>query len=200
MKPRFHRPGRDPESVGDVIHRQVRPETKDDGDAEVDVQSVDGRQEVAFADQSVVGIGCGLVGGLGVDRDEPDDPAASQAIATDVDQDPIEPRLEPSGILQRPDSVPRPDEGVVGRVLSVVEAAEDQTGETVGAVELDVRESGEPGLRFGRRRLVQRVPLDVGPTNDPSNVQTIGRGISFAGRRRRKAVPPANQYAGILAP
>jgi hypothetical protein len=159
VKPRFHGSGGNPESVGDVIDRQVRPETKHDGDAQVDVQSVDGRQEVAFADQSVVGIGRRLVGGLRIDRNEPDDSAPSQAIATDVDQDPVEPRLEARRILERPNLVPRSNEGVVGRVLSVVEAAEDQAGETVGAVELDVRESGEPGLRFGRRRSVQRVPL-----------------------------------------
>jgi hypothetical protein len=158
MKPRFHRPGGDPESVGDVIDRQVRPETEDDGDAQVDVQSVDGCQEVALADESVVRIGGRLVEGLGVDWNEPDDPAASQAIATNIDKDPVEPRLEPCGIPERPDTVPCPDEGVVGRVLGVVEAAEDQAGETVGAVELDVRESGEPCLGIGRRRSVQRVP------------------------------------------
>jgi len=184
VKPRFHGPGGDPESVGDVIDRQVRPETKDDGDAQVDIQSVDGCQEVALTDEPVVGIGRRLVGRLGVDRNEPDDPAASQAIATDVDEDPVEPRLEPRWISERPDAIPRTNEGVVRRVLGVVEAAKDQAGETVGAVELDVRESGEPRLRFGRRRSVQRVPLDVRPTNDPSLVQTIGRGVSFSGSRK----------------
>jgi hypothetical protein len=158
MQPRFHCPGRETEPVGDVVDGQVRPEAEDDRYAQVDIQVVDGREEVALADQPVVGVDARLIDCLGVDRYEPDDPAASQPIAADVDEDPVEPRLEPCWISERPDPAPCPNERVMGRVLGVIEAAEDEAGEPIGAIELMVGESNEPGLGLGRRRSVQRIP------------------------------------------
>jgi hypothetical protein len=47
----------------------------------------------------------------------------------------------------------------VGRVLRIVEAAENQAGESVGSVELVVGNTREPIVRSRRRSSGQRRPL-----------------------------------------
>src|SRR4029079_18593937 len=89
-----------------------------------------------------------------VERDKTDPALTPQAIATDVDEDPVEPSLERRRITERPCRLPRPQQRFLGRILGFVLVAEDQTGQTVCMVK---RLRREPAELFGRAsRIVRR--------------------------------------------
>ena len=159
MEPRLDRAAGPPEPFGDVVDFQVRPEAKDDDGAEVDIEDVHRGQQVVLPDELVVRIAGLVPNGFVHHSDAPDDSRPPQAVAADVHEDSVEPGLEACRIAQRIDTVPRAKVGIVGRVLRIVEAAENQAGESVGSVELVVGNSREPILRSWRRSSGQRCPL-----------------------------------------
>ena len=75
----------------------------------------------------------------------------SQAVAADVDEDPIEPGLEPGWIAQRRPPAPGLDERVVRRVLRLDRVAEDGARQTIGGVKMLVGEAQEGGRALARR-------------------------------------------------
>jgi len=78
-----------------------------------------------------------------VEWDEAHSAAAAEAVATDVDQDPIEPGLEAIGIAQRPGGAPGAQERLLGRVLRLELVTKDESRQPVGAIELSCRQAAE---------------------------------------------------------
>ena len=89
----------------------------------------------------------------GVHRDEPDDVPPAETIATAVDQDPVEPRVELVGLTQRLERSPGDDQCVLDGVLGLVGVAQEQTGEPVDPVEVRARgaKKGRTTRRVGVR-------------------------------------------------
>ena len=128
----------------------------------------------------VVRIGTGQLG-IQLDVDRPTTPGA-EAVATGVDHDSPEPRLELRGIAQLPEVAPRGQRRVVRGVLRVRAVAEDQRRVAIGAVEhAPIHQLGE-GLRsrvvrapdVGVLRLHHRESLQSGHVH-----QTTGAGETF---------------------
>ena len=66
-----------------------------------------------------------------------------QPVATGVDEDPVEPRLEPRRVAQRRPLPPGLLERVVRRVLGVGRVVQDRAGQAVGGVEMVVGQAHE---------------------------------------------------------
>ena len=86
-----------------------------------------------------------------VDLDRWLPPTAAQPVATGVDQDAGEPRLEAVGIVERPGSPPGGDDRVVGRVLGLDRISQEDSGEEVRPVQLAVGEPSKGCSLVGRR-------------------------------------------------
>ena len=76
--------------------------------------------------------------------------SGSQSIATGVDEDPVEPWLEPRRVPQRRPLPPGLLERVVGGVLGVGRVAQDRPGQAVGRVEMVIGEAQEGLGALGR--------------------------------------------------
>jgi hypothetical protein len=76
-----------------------------------------------------------------------DGPAAASAksVPADVDEDPLEPGLEPGRIAQGPIPSPCAHHGIVGRVLGFDRIAQDDGGQPICTIEVMVRELSEGG-------------------------------------------------------
>ena len=70
----------------------------------------------------------------------------TKSVAAGVDEDPVEPRLEPGLVAQRLPLAPGLDEGVVGRVLRLGRVAQDRPSEAVRLVEVFVSQPDERGV------------------------------------------------------
>jgi len=66
-----------------------------------------------------------------VHGDEPNQSATAQPITADVDEDPIEPGLEAGGVAQRGSRPPGAQQGVLGRVFSLLSVAKHQPGKSI---------------------------------------------------------------------
>jgi hypothetical protein len=73
-----------------------------------------------------------------VDSDECDAPPTPKAIATDVDEDPIEPGLEVLRIAKGSRCRPGAKESVLRGVLGLVRVPKDEASKAVSAIELAV--------------------------------------------------------------
>ena len=69
----------------------------------------------------------------------------TQPIAAGVDEDPVEPRLEPRRVAQRLPLAPGLDERVVRRVLRLGRVAQDRPGQAICPVQVLVGQAGEGG-------------------------------------------------------
>src|SRR5262245_8119971 len=77
-------------------------------------------------------------------------PGAPKAVATRIDEDPSEPRVELVGVAEAGEVPPGSDERVVGCILGLLCVAEDQAGEAIGRIQPVSDERLEGG---GTRRL-----------------------------------------------
>ena len=135
------------EPARDRLDRQVAVVAKGDDDPVVGRQRRDGVGQ----DVAVVRLREWVTGR---DRDLGRDvrrlPARGpQPIAAGVDEDPVEPRLEPRRVAQRRPLPPGLVERVVRGVLGVGRVAQDRAGQAIGRVEMVVGEAQE-GLRRAR--------------------------------------------------
>ena len=148
VEARLDSAGRDVQPARDVLHRQVAVVAKSDNDPVLGRQRRDRvRKEIA-----VMRLG---EGSTGRDRDLSRDvrgvpTTGSQTIATGVDEDPVEPRLEARRVPQRRPLPPGLLERVVRGVLCVGRVAQDRAGKAVGRVEMFIREAQEGLGAFGR--------------------------------------------------
>ena len=123
------------------LHRQVAVVAERDDDSVLGRQSRDGvGQEVA-----VVRLSEWVTGrDRDLGRDVRGLPARGpQPIATRVDEDPVEPWLEPRRVPQRRPLPPGLLERVVRRVLGIGRVAQDRAGQAIGGVEMVIGQAQE---------------------------------------------------------
>ena len=72
----------------------------------------------------------------------------AQSITAGVDEDPVEPLIEPRRVTQRRPLPPRLDQRVVGGILRLSRVAQDRASQTIGGVEAIGRPgAGRPAAR-----------------------------------------------------
>ena len=81
--------------------------------------------------------------------DQPDPAAGAQPVPAAVDEDPVEPRVEPRGVAQVAEPRPGGDGRVLDGVLGLELAAEQHGGQPVRTHEVAVGERDERGLSTG---------------------------------------------------
>ena len=127
----------------DLVDGQVAVVAQRDDDLVVGRQRRDRRPD----DVAVLGT-AGVVarreGDLGRDVGRLPSPRP-QPVPAGVDEDPVEPWLEPGGVTQGLPLAPGLDERVVRRVLRLGGVAQDRPGQTVGLVEMLVGQPDEGG-------------------------------------------------------
>src|SRR4029079_7034821 len=129
VKARFDRTHRAVKASADRLQREVCPEVKDQD------HSLVVTERSQRAEQLIAGIDIAerVVDDYGacraVEGHEADLAPAPQPIAADVDQDPVEPGVEPGGIAKRRSGAPGPDERILRCVLGLGPIAENQAGE-----------------------------------------------------------------------
>jgi hypothetical protein len=152
MESRLDRAGRDPESVGDVSDPEVEVEAERDDDPVIDAQPLEG----AIEDETVIDpaerVGSLAVVAFGLDLDDGSTACPAQSIATDVDEDPLEPGLESSRVTKRSVALPGGHDGVVGRILRFDTIAEDDPGQSISSVKVLIGEGREGGSSIDHRR------------------------------------------------
>ena len=121
----LRRPERDPEVIGDLGHGQPEGVVEDE-----DRPLVRGKSPEPAVELIAIVDGQEPVGGGRCVRLEQDDigreaPAPSGLRVTGVDEDPMEPRLEPIELAQRRELPPYLDQGDLDRVLGEVGVAQD---------------------------------------------------------------------------
>lgn len=143
MEARLDGPDRPADPFGHTFQGQIGPVVEHDRDPLVvvegchrpeDLVAIEDRPERIANDARCCGV---------VDLHEPDLAATAEAIAADVDKNPVEPRLEAGRVAQRRGGSPRPEQSILRRVLCLVLVAEEQPGQTLGSVELPVSETEE---------------------------------------------------------
>ena len=133
-----------------LLHREVAIEAKDDGRPLIGIEAAEGTLEsIALGDLEMAVIR-GSKRSCSIQIVMAPMTGASEAVATDVDEDPPEPGVELLGIAEAVVLRPSSDERVVGRILGLLCVAEDQPGEAVGRIEALVDKPLEGG---GSRRL-----------------------------------------------
>ena len=116
-----------------------------------------------------------------VERDEAHAAATAQAVAADVDQDPIEPGLEAIGIAQGPGRPPGTDQSFLGRILGVALIAKEEAGQPIGAIQLSRRQAAE-AIRGIEASVARGFPfMNVTRADGLSPIQTIGGPEPFSG-------------------
>lgn len=136
MEARLNGPDRPAEPLGDRSESQVRPVMEHDDGPLVRIKGREPAQgfiPFQHRPERVTGLD---EPGRPVERDEADPATTPEAVAADVDEDPIEPRPEPGWVAERPERSPGANECVLGGVLRIVPVAEDEASQPVGAVEL----------------------------------------------------------------
>ena len=129
MKPRLDGADRPPNAFGYVLKGQIGPVVEDEDKAMIVVQRRHRTEDLIPLDKISERIPdrrerAGIVHG-----DEPNQSATAQPITADVDEDPIEPGLEAGGVAQRGSRPPGAQQGVLGRVFSLLSVAKDSSGE-----------------------------------------------------------------------
>jgi hypothetical protein len=180
--------------LGDLIDRQVEVEAEGHDDPVVRREVKQRRPEQV----TVLGLAVGVSGGgeRNLIGDVPRLPAgrAGQSIPARVDEDPVEPRLEPRRIAERRPFAPGLDVGIVRGVLRLGRIAEDGAGKPVGGVEVGLRQ-----VREGRGTLVRllargRAPIWHGHDLDwLSHDDTTNDGGGIFNRRRRGPIRRAGR-------
>ena len=143
-------PGRDAETLCDVIDGQVAVVAQRDDDLVVRGESCDrSADDVTVLDATAVIAGRERDLGRDVGRQ----PAGrAQSVPAGIDEDAVEPRLEPGLIAQRLPFSPRLDEGVVGRVLCLAGVVQDRPREAIRLVEVLVGQPDEGRVAESRVR------------------------------------------------
>lgn len=151
VETRLHRPCRGTDSFRDLVDREIGVEAQNDGHPMVWAEAV----ERPIQCKAVIDIGVGVSGPGNVpgevDLHRWPPAAAAQPVATGVDHDAGEPRLEAVRVVERAGSPPGGNDRVMGRVLGLDRIAEEDSGEAVCPVELAVGEPSKGCPLVGRR-------------------------------------------------
>jgi hypothetical protein len=87
-----------------------------------------------------------------IDLDHRPAPMPSQAVAADIYEDPLEPRLEARWITERAVAAPGHDHRVMGRVFGLNGVPEDHTRQSICAGQVEIRQLGEDFSAIRARR------------------------------------------------
>lgn len=141
MQPRLDGPDRPADALSDGVQSEIGPVVEDDDLPVVLVERGHRPEDLIAVEERPEWIPTRAAGFAIVERDQPNLASAAKAIAADVDEDPVEPGLEPGRIAQGGRSTPGAQQRILGRVLRLVLIAEDQAGQSIGAVKLPI---GQP--------------------------------------------------------
>jgi hypothetical protein len=183
MEPRLDGPERHAEQVRDLLKREVLPESQTDHDPLVGVQDVHQLVDLVPGQRGSERV-------IGVDRQfvveflYTDAATLAQPVAADVDQNPIEPRLETVLIAKCGPGLPAAGQRILDGILGLGGIAKKIARQTVGIVEDtfgEVDERHRKNIGEGECRLHRGAPPCPIATNCPlqSSIQTKGATLLF---------------------
>ncbi len=169
MEPGLHRAGGYAKSLGYLLNWQVPPVPQYDDDPLVGRQPGEGGLEREPGIRGSVRVGCRHLGGV-VEGNDANRPGMPHPVAADVDEDPVEPGVEPIHLAQCSPTRPGPGDSFLRRVFGLVAIAQDQGCEPVALQESRVIEGGERLEAFatpGLGRAVGETPAAACSVGDP---------------------------------
>ena len=123
--------------------REIEPEVEGHDDALVGREATDGLRQRVPIGQLLEWIARARSIVVGSEGDESDSSPATEAIATDVDEDPVEPGLEGFFVAERVCRLPAAFERIADGILSLGATAEEQPRQPVEPIELFARQIQE---------------------------------------------------------
>ena len=175
-----------PSPLGDLLECEIGEVAQDD-----DLPLVVGKLLQRLVQRGLLGEArCGIrerVLGAFVEPQQPDVTAPPKAVTASIDEDPLEPGLEPPLVPQVCEAFPRNGSGVLYGILRLCLAAQQHGGQAIRPGELPIREVGECTRATRVRAIVRRaigrgqVLLDHGCPDAPAPWKVQSSPGSWAG-------------------